>query len=166
MASPPCCYTHNLLTPAKTFARQLDCTIVHVVSMLDVCLADCRLRQVGLPVFQKYTYTYWGAWMKDPLPDPAVGDKFWLTKHFYGKLLFRYDSLDKFRNNESGSVLELQDFYFGTGWNLHFFYLRAGLNLHFFLLRDRFESTFFLLRDRLESAFSQTLRFRFKLCNS
>ena len=88
----------------------------YILSGCYVCsLSDCRLRQVGLPVFQKYTYTYWGAWMKDPLPDPAIGDKYWLTKHFYGKLLFRYDSLDKFRNNESGNVLELQDFYFGTG---------------------------------------------------
>jgi len=43
---------------------------------------------VGKPPFQRYTGTYWGAWMKDTYRKTAPDvNKFWFTPHFTGKPL-------------------------------------------------------------------------------
>lgn len=59
-----------------------------------LCFADCRIRMVGKPLFQRYTGTYWGSWMKDAKPvDNTWSSRYWFTRHFTGKLLYEYRNL-------------------------------------------------------------------------
>ena len=85
---------------------------------------------VGKPLFQRYTGTYWGAWMKDTYrktsPDAY---KFWFTRHFTGKSLYEYVNQDEFRANRETKVYDLDDLYFGTGHTIYdgaFIYHKSG----------------------------------------
>ena len=61
---------------------------------LNDLFADCVIKMVGKPLFQRYTGTYWGAWMKDAKPkDNDWATKYWFTRHFTGKLLYEYKNL-------------------------------------------------------------------------
>ena len=49
---------------------------------------------VGKPLFQRYTGTYWGAWMKDAKPvDREWSSRYWFTRHFTGTHLYEYKNL-------------------------------------------------------------------------
>jgi len=71
--------------------------------------------------------------MKDPMPDPMIGDKFWLTTHFTGNYLFRYDNIEKFRNNDTAIVYELKDIYMGTGRFINIFKTDILLSFFYFI---------------------------------
>jgi len=87
---------------------------------------------VGKPLFQRYTGTYWGAWMTDPKPpDYHWGAKYWFTRHFTGKLLYEYRNLEDFRQDRTSRTYELKELYFGTGHVVYdgaFYYHRTGYN--------------------------------------
>jgi hypothetical protein len=93
--------------------------------------SECVIDRIGKPVFQKSIPTYWGMWMKDARSSHSLGDRYWLTKHFTGKFLYSYDTLEQVRKDEPDSVYELKELYFGTGnvvYNGSFYYHRAGFN--------------------------------------
>jgi len=91
---------------------------------------DCAIRMVGKPLFQRYTGTYWGAWLKDPKPaDYQVASKHWFTRHFTGKVLYEYSNLEDFRQDRISKTYELKELYFGTGHVIYagsFYYHRTG----------------------------------------
>ena len=90
------------------------------------------IRMVGKPLFQRYTGTYWGAWLKDPKPaDYHWAAKHWFTRHFTGKLLYEYRNLEDFRQDRISKTYELKELYFGTGHVVYkgsFYYHRTGYN--------------------------------------
>lgn len=93
--------------------------------------AACEILQIGKPVYQKYTNTYWGTWMRDAKRDSALRDKYWATKHVSGRHLYRYANLDRFKNDVNETVYELKELYFGTGhviYNGSFIYHRDGFS--------------------------------------
>ena len=83
---------------------------------------------VGKPVFQPYTGTYWGSWMRDPHPVQGFQHKFWHTRHFTGQTIYEYDTEYDFRQNKF-HLHRLDDMYFGTGHVVYsgsLYYHRAG----------------------------------------
>ena len=95
-------------------------------------VADCQLKMVGKPLFQRYTGTFWGAWMQDPEPkNPNLDGLIWLTRHFTGKILYEYRDLENFRQDRFLKTHELKEAYFGTGhvaYRGSLYYQRAGYN--------------------------------------
>lgn len=82
-------------------------------------------------MYHKYTNTYWGTWMRDTKDRSELADKFWMTKHFTGKLLYSYANLDKFKQDDPETIYELKELYFGTGhviYDSSFIYHRAGFS--------------------------------------
>jgi len=85
--------------------------------------------------------TNWGMWLKDSNPHESLGEKFWLTKHINGKVLYYYNSLENVKKDEPDGSYELDDLYFGTDnvvYNGSFYYHRLGHNeiIKFDLVRN------------------------------
>ncbi|KAH9494330.1 Olfactomedin-like domains containing protein [Dermatophagoides farinae] len=60
---------------------------------------ECHLSQIGKPVFYGERSDQIGCWMRDPNPiRPEDGEKYWLTRIEYNKLLEEYDTKEMFRN--------------------------------------------------------------------
>lgn len=85
---------------------------------------------VGKPMFQRYTGTWWGAWMTDPYPQTTKdGGKYWFTRHFTGKIISEYNNIENFQRDKVDKRHEVQELYFGTGHVVYsgcLFYHRAG----------------------------------------
>jgi hypothetical protein len=85
---------------------------------------------VGKPVFQRYTGTWWGSWLTDPVPlTPQDKNKYWYSRHFTGKILTEYHSLENFQRDLPDKKYDLSELYFGTGhviYNGAFYYHRGG----------------------------------------
>ena len=102
-----------------------------MLAPLASCFVDCRIRQIGKPLFHKSAGTYWGMWLKDSKPHEELGQKFWLTRHMTGKTLYFYNSLENVKKDEPDGSYELTELYFGTDnvvYNGFFYYHRAGYN--------------------------------------
>ncbi|KAH9413172.1 Olfactomedin-like domain protein [Dermatophagoides pteronyssinus] len=60
---------------------------------------ECHLSQIGKPVFYGERSDQIGCWMRDPNPiRPEDGEKYWLTRIEYNRLLEEYDTKEMFRN--------------------------------------------------------------------
>ena len=110
----------------KSIIQSWEFSLIQVVHRI----SDCSIRMVGKPLFQRYTGTYWGAWLRDPEPiDYHWSAKYWFTRHFTGKLLYEYRTLEDFRQDRISKTYEMKELYFGTGHAIYkgsFYYHRTG----------------------------------------
>lgn len=79
--------------------------------------------------------------MRDAKRDSELRDKYWMTKHFSGKQLYRYSSLETFKSDSPEMTYELKELYFGTGhvvYDSSFIYHRSGFSeiVRFDLVRN------------------------------
>ncbi|ELU00885.1 hypothetical protein CAPTEDRAFT_221151 [Capitella teleta] len=91
---------------------------------------DCRIRMVGKPVFQRYTGTYWGSWMRDPSPLPGDEHKLWHTRHFSGQIIYEYNSFSDYRQDKF-KPHKIDERYYGTGHVVYagaLYFHRSGHN--------------------------------------
>lgn len=92
---------------------------------------DCGIRIIGKPLYHNTIATYWGMWLKDSNPHEQLGQRFWLTKHFSGNMLYYYNSLENVKRDQPDGVYQLQELFMGTGnvvYNGSFYYHHAGSN--------------------------------------
>lgn len=63
-----------------------------------LCL-DCVLSAVGKPVFNRYSTHSVGCWMRDPVAQGALGEKYWVTSVDDNKHLYEYLNKTAFTRN-------------------------------------------------------------------
>lgn len=93
---------------------------------------DCFIEVIGTPLFQRYTGTFWGAWMRDPGPGDANSQKYWYTKHFTGNTLQEYRDSKSYKEDRVDKKYDLgKHHYYGTGHVVFmgsFYYHYTGSN--------------------------------------
>ena len=58
----------------------------------------------------------YGSYLKDPMPRrKGFADKVWVTKNYFGNLLFEYETLEDITSNTEPRVYRLPKSYYGTG---------------------------------------------------
>lgn len=93
----------------------------------------CRVKQIGIPLFQREAGPRVGTWMADRLTsDIRRRNMIWVTKGNYGSRLREYRSYQNFRQNRVDRTFNLRIFkFFGTNhaiFNGSFYYQWAGRN--------------------------------------
>ncbi|XP_076356179.1 uncharacterized protein LOC143249734 [Tachypleus tridentatus] len=93
---------------------------------------DCLLYKVGKPVFQRFSKSIWGCWMKDASPSNVEqANKYWLTLRNKKTTLYEFANKDFFRNNSYTKLYTLPYALTGNNhvvFNGSFYYNREGTN--------------------------------------
>ncbi|XP_022240230.1 uncharacterized protein LOC111085528 [Limulus polyphemus] len=93
---------------------------------------DCLLYKVGKPVFQRFSNSTWGCWMKDAAPSNVEqANKYWLTLQNKKNTLYEFTNKDFFRNNSYTKSYTLPYALTGNNhvvFNGSFYYNREGTN--------------------------------------